>query len=303
MKKKIFSRMAVGICVAALLLTNSMNAFAATTNFRPTADVSVGTDRKLNITAGKDRDLFSNMKDLMPGDVRSNTVSINNNSSQELTFYLKAYPDYVAVNGDAHSAVRDGNKVTFDDKNFHDELLTLIGMKITFDGQVIFDGKADGSPTLTEGAYGVSLGTVPAGTSKKLVVEITLPGPEMDNEFMDTFTAVDWVFVAEGRETGGGDKPSGGGGNDDDDDGPGGDGTTPGGGNPVEIVTINDGDVPLGNMGDSDVNIEIVDGQVPLASLAKTGGSVFHFGLLGLTLCGLVGAYVIVEKRKKVYED
>lgn len=300
MKKKIFSRMAVGICMAALLLTNSMNAFAATTKFNPTADVSVGSDRKLNITAGKDRDLFSNMKEMMPGDVKSNSVSINNNSTKDLTFYLKAYPGYVAVNGDAHSAVRDGNKVTVDDKAFHDDLLTLIGMKITLDGKVIFDGKADGSPTLTESAYGVSLGTVKAGESKKLVVEITLPGAEMGNEFMNAFTAVDWVFIAEGKDSSGGETPSGGS-DDDDDDGPGGGGRTPGGPG-VEVVTIDEGNVPLGTMGDSDVNIEIVEGQVPLASLAKTGGSVFHFGLLGLTLCGLVGAFVVVEKKKRLYD-
>lgn len=301
MKKKMFSRVMAGICMTALLLSNSIEAFAAPAFINPTADVSVGSDRTLNITAGKDRDLFSNMKGLMPGDVRSNSVSINNNSSQALVFYLKAYPNYEAVNGDTHSAVRDGNKVTVDNKEFNDELLALIGMKITLDGKLIFDGKADGSPDLTEGAYGISLGEIPAKASKNLVVEITLPGPEMNNQFMDAFTAVDWVFIAEGKDSGGGNN------NGDDDNGSGGGGNRPGGdtdnGPGVQVVTIDDGDVPLGTMGDSDVNIEIVDGQVPLASLAKTGGSLFHFGSLGLGLVVLLGAFAVVERKKKSYRS
>lgn len=298
MKKKTLYRALASFCVTAMLVANSIETFAATT-FLPTADVSVSSDRKLNITAGKDKDLFSNMKDVMPGDVRSNTVAINNESSQDLTFYLKAYPGYQAVSGDGHSAVRGDNKVTVEDKEFLDDLLSVIGMKVTFDGTVIFEGKADGSPQMTEGDYGIKLGTVAAKTSQELVVEITLPGAEMDNEFMNSFGAVDWVFIAEGKDTSGGGDHGGG----DDDDGGGSGGNRPGGnpGDRVEVVNIDDGDVPLANMGDSDVNIEIVDGQVPLASLAKTGGGEYHLAQMSALLLFLLVGLAAVSKARKSY--
>lgn len=299
MKKRILGRIAASMCMAVILLANSVDAFAATTYLNPTADVSVGSDRKLNITAGQSKDLFSNMKGLMPGDVKSNTVAINNNSSQDLTFYLKAYPNYKAVDGDTHSAIRDGNKVTEGNKTFHDELLSLIGMKISMDGKVIFEGKADGTPELTSGDYGVLLGSVAAKTSKKLDVEITLPGAEMNNEFMNAFTAVDWVFIAEGKDSGGGgtdnggDDNSGGGGNRPDRDG-----------STVEVVTINDDDVPLAAPGDGNgdnVSIEIVDGQVPLAALAKTGGGLFHLEQLSIMLLILGAGLVAATRIRKSY--
>lgn len=299
MKKKIIGQAIAGLCAAAMIFMGSFDAFAATAHIKAAADVSVGSDRKLNITAGKDRDLFSNMKGVMPGDVRSNTVTINNNSSQDLTFYLKAYPGYQGVDGDAHSAVLGDNKVTVADKNFHEDLLKLIGMKITLDGEIIFEGKADGSPELTAGDYGVSLGTIAAKTSKDMVVTIELPGAEMTNEYMDAFTAFDWVFIAEGRDSsGGGDGPNGGGGNDR----PSGGGDRPSG-DPVQVVTIDDGDVPLGAMGDSDVNIEIVDGQVPLASLAKTGGGEFHFLQIGMLLIALGAGLAVVNRSRKSYTE
>ena len=79
--------------------------------------------------SAQDKDLFTNMKNLVPGDVVENTVDITNNSSQSLTFYVKAYPDFTAS---GEGARRDGGPlVTEEGKEFQSDLLDIMKMNIT----------------------------------------------------------------------------------------------------------------------------------------------------------------------------
>lgn len=299
MRKKIIKGITTCFCVAAILVMNCVEVFAATNPFAVASGVNFNGQHDFKINAGKDNDLFSNMKNLMPGDEVSNTISIHNNGNKSISFYLKAKCDY---DGSGDSAVNgDGNSVTVDGKVFHKDLLDMIDMTISADDVVLFRGSASGKAPdgqdseLVTASYGIKIGDVAAKASKQLTVTIKLPGAEMTNEYMNAFGAVDWMFIAEGTD-------SSGGGSDGGDSG-GGDsgGNTPGGGTVIE--TIPEGPVPLSTLmpGDDpgDVNIYIDDSPIPLAGLAKTGGSVLYVKEIGILLISLLLGLAAVDRIRK----
>lgn len=289
MRKNWIYRSVTAFCIAGFLASGSITAYATSGEVSGSVDM---TGRDLTVNAGKDRDLFSSMKNLVPGDQVSNKVKITNNSSRAVTFYLKAYSDYVA---EGDGAVRADGKspetVTAEGKTFHEELLDMIHMEIFSGDELVYEGTAAGEGSLVTDDYGISLGSVPAGSEKALKVEITLPGAEMDNEFASTFAAIDWQFIAEGTSGGGGDNP---GNNPGTGDGPG-----PG----TIIETIVDQDVPLAGFIpglDENVNILIEDEGVPLAGLAKTGGAVLYLKQVSIILVLLfIGLFLVNRQRKR----
>lgn len=283
MMKKLISRTVASFCIAAVLAAGSVETFAANVE-TSAASVDLNSKNDFKITAAQDRDLFSNMKGLMPGDTVSNTVSLKNNSARAVTFYLKAYSEYELATG-SNAIVRSDdtseNPATVkvaDGKNFNANLLEFIQMTITMDGVELYKGSAYGEGDLVNGNYGISLGSIGARSAKDLVVTITLPGAEMDNKFADAFAATDWMFIVEGTDPP--PNPSGGSGSD----------PTPG------IVRITDGDVPLG---DADVNVLIDDGLIPLGSLAKTGEMAMNLTQYGILLVVLLFGLVIVGRAKR----
>lgn len=298
MRKDIWKRIAAALSAVVLLAANSVEAFAASN------EDNVNYNSRYDFTIGADRDLFSNMKELMPGAQVTNTISIHNNSNSSVTFYLKAEPDYKAVAGNIHAAQnsQNGSTVTVDDKRFVEGMLEKLKITVVYDGKTIYEGPATGTDNSLsggnlggDGTYGYKLGAVNGKTTKKLSVTLDVPGAEFGNEYQNAFTAVDWVFYAEGISGGGGDHENPGGGDrddpDDSDDGPG------------RVVVIEEGDVPLTSLGDDDVNIIIEEGQVPLASLAKTGGEIFYVKQLGALLVVLIFGLLAlnkVEKKKRL---
>lgn len=299
MRRKLIKGITTCFCVAAILAMNCVEVFAATNPFAMASSVDLNSQNDFKINAAKDNDLFTNMKDLMPGDEVSNTISINNNSSRSATFYLKASCDYKASGKDAVNG--NGKVVTIDGKIFHEDLLDMIDMTITADNTVIYSGKASGKTSegqdseLITANYGIKIGDVAAKASMQLTVTIKLPGAEMTNEYMNAFGAVDWMFIVEGTNS-----PSGGG-----DDDHGGGGNHPGGGTIIE--TIDDGPVPMGDIipeNPGDVNIYLDDGLVPLAGLAKTGGSVLYVKEFGILLVALLLGLAAVDRiRKRAIND
>lgn len=287
MKKKLIKQVVAAFCVAAVLAANSINAFAATV--LPAASVDFNSDRSFKINAGQYGDLFSNMKNLMPGSKASNTVIIRNNSSKSYSFYLKADSNFTRQGDDA---VKEGKVVSEEGKVFDEDLLDIIDMTLTLDGKIIYQGKAAGEGDLVNADYGIPLGEIKAHSSTNLEVSINLPGAEMGNEYSGVFGAVDWKFIVEGDNSGGG----------------GGDPDTPGGntgGDPspgpgVDEVTIIDSDVPLAvaRPGTGDVGILIEDEGVPLAGLAKTGGPITYLGQVSVLLLVLIAGLIIIDRKK-----
>lgn len=292
MEVKKIRRAAAGICTAAMMALNSVQSFAAAPLVMraPEVDYNHRAEGGFTVSA-QDKDLFTNMKNLVPGDVVENTVDITNNSGQSLTFYMRAYPDFEAS---GNGARRDGGGlVTAEGKEFQSDLLDIMKMNITKEdgtylyGDRDFSQPASGKGTeFEESEYGIVIGSIPAHSSETLTVTVKLPGAELGNDYADKFDAVDWVFYVEGTDS------SGGGGNP----------TGPG------MIIITDDEVPLasGVPGDGDVNITIEDGAVPLGALPQTGDEtpilpvVAVLGVSGIILLYLGSS---LRNKKEASED
>lgn len=289
MKKIQLKRMMAGFWAAAFVVMSSVTALAAdSVEVKGSGEYASTT----SVNVYQDNDLFSNMKELMPGATVTNTVEMKNLSSREVTMYLRAYPDFVTKDNGA-SAERNrtetsetGDKSTADPagKTFRDDILDQIEMTLTLGDKVIYKGSADGKTpeagytAMTTADYGIKLGSFAAGEEKKLEVKLVLPGPKFDNSFANSFDAVDWVFCAEGTT------PDNGGGNSGGSSGG-------GGGN----KTIKDPSVPLGP---GDANIVITDPDVPLSALPKLGDNGISGYVFGILLALLIACSALYMRKR-----
>lgn len=170
-----------GFWAAAFVGMSSMTALAA-----DSVDVN-GSGRyagDTDVVVGyQDKDLFTNMKELMPGDTIDNQVALSNKSSRAVTIYLKAYADFTSADGT--TAVRDKSTASADGKTFRNDILDQIEMTLKLDDKVIYEGSADGVKpkagyeSMTAGNYGIALGSFAAGTQKNMVITLKLPGPTL----------------------------------------------------------------------------------------------------------------------------
>lgn len=334
MKKSLQKRIVTGFCIAAILAVRSFEAYAVDTGISESPGAVFGDRDDFKIQAVSDRNLFSNMKELVPGDQVSDTITIANKSSMAVTIYLKAYAgDGASEDEDSTAGRKDqenGSIAAKDGKTFNSNLLSLIGMRIRMDGKDLygddtFSMSAAGQGDLTDSVYGLELGTFPAGSTRQLEVTIRLPGEQMGNEYMNTFTEVVWKFYAEGEDkepekpaepTEPADpteptspvqpvspspdpRPSRPSGNISSAD----PGVSPAG---PELVTIADTDVPLaaitGEDGDG-MNIVIADQEVPLASLAKTGSRVIYLKQTAIILLLLILGLMSLNMVKRIKEQ
>lgn len=157
-----------------------------------------------------DTDLFNNFKDVMPGDERTETITIKNsvNGFDYVKLYIRAVP---------HD--EQGNPLTYDEKFENEDgkdqqnvdgerdetvatmadFLSKLSMEIYLvnaDGtkQSIFSASPDKSAQLTDS---VLLGTFAKGKSAKLEAVLTVPAG-LGNEYAYRVGEVDWVFTVEG---------------------------------------------------------------------------------------------------------
>lgn len=297
MKRRNFKRIMAGFWALAVVVMSSMTALAAdSVDVNGSGTSAGGTD----IVVGyQDRDLFSNMKELMPGDRISNQITVANKSGRQVTIYLKAYSDFASADGE--TAVRDKSTASADGKTFREDILDQITMTLKLGDKILYQGSADGMnpeagySAMTVGDYGISLGDFTAGQQETLSVSLLLPGPELDNSFKNKFDAVDWVFCVEGTTPS--DKGGGGGGHS-------GGGHSGGGGNPSGpgITEIMDAPVPLGDWtgsdGDDNSNIIILDPEVPLGSIPKLGDEGIGGYVFGILLAMLITCSAFYMKKR-----
>ena len=157
-----------------------------------------------------DTDLFNNFKDVMPGDERTETITIKNsvNGFDYVKLYIRAVP---------HD--EQGNPLTYDEKFENEDgkdqqnvdgerdetvatmadFLSQLSMEIYLvnaDGtkQSIFYASPDKSAQLTDS---VLLGTFAKGKSAKLEAVLHVPA-ELGNEYAYRVGEVDWLFTVEG---------------------------------------------------------------------------------------------------------
>lgn len=177
----------------------SMTAFAA--------DSSVTfKDGKLTVfepgTVHTDTNLFDNFAGVMPGDTRTEEITIQNKSKDY--DYIKVY-----IRADLHDESGNPvsekvlNELTNDEcrgelsevEHMHD-FLAQLSMTVKNGDNEIYKASPNELDAFAENAY---LDTLRKDESVKINVELAVP-IEMGNEYANRIGEVDWVFVVEGYD-------------------------------------------------------------------------------------------------------
>ena len=157
-----------------------------------------------------DTDLFDNFKNVMPGDERTEAITIKNNVTgyDYVKLYIRAVPHDEQGNPLTYSETYE-NEDSKDQKNAAGErdetvatmadFLSKLSMDVYLvnaDGtkETIFSASPDKSAQLTDN---VLLGTFAKGQSAKLEAVLTVPA-ELGNEYANRVGEVDWLFTVEG---------------------------------------------------------------------------------------------------------
>lgn len=118
-----------------------------------------------------DSDLFENFKDVLPGDVLTQTVTVQNATSGKVRIYMRAEP--------VDEASRD--------------FLSQLQLHVDCRDKAIFDAAASETAQLTENTL---LGTFKKNGSTELIVTLTVP-TDLGNEYMGAIGIVPWTFLVE----------------------------------------------------------------------------------------------------------
>ena len=141
-------------------------------------------------------DLFRNFKNVMPGDVLTETITVKNTATDcdYIKVYLRA-KSHDESNPISESVVNAGE--TLESMN---DFLSQLSMKVWNGDKLIFEGSPDKENQLSENTL---LGQFNRNESTTIKVELTVP-IELDNRYANRIGEVDWVFIVEAF-----DRPSG----------------------------------------------------------------------------------------------
>lgn len=169
--KKIMKKIFVLIGVIALMMTMTMNVFAAGTV------IYDGNSKKFIFEPGSEyspTDLFTDFKGAMPGDSITQKVHIKNDVSNNVK--VKLYMRSLGA------------------QNGSENFLSKLNLKVSQDGSSnLFDAPADQTAQLTDWAY---LGTFYSGAEIDLNVILDVP-LELGNEYQEAIGYLDWQFKVE----------------------------------------------------------------------------------------------------------
>lgn len=135
-------------------------------------------------------DLFDSFKGCMPGDKRTESITVTNNSADAdyVKLYMRAEPhdevdnplsENVAATGETVASMRD--------------FLSKLSMKVYNGEELIFQAPCDQLGGLTSN---VLLGTFRQGETTTLTVELSVPS-DLGNEYAKRTGEIDWIFLAE----------------------------------------------------------------------------------------------------------
>ena len=131
-----------------------------------------------------DTDLFGSMKNMLPGDIRTENIVVRNTTSEfdNVKIYLRAQP------AEEVTGVCQGSDVTLR------EFLENFTLSVKNNGEIISDSLASNPAVLTEN---VLLGDFHSGEETNLSVEVTAL-ETLSNRFEYCSGEVKWIFTAEG---------------------------------------------------------------------------------------------------------
>lgn len=134
-------------------------------------------------------DLFENFKGVMPGDVITQEITVQNNytKAEKVKIYLRAVVHDEQGNPLSEEVAKSEDVVSMQD------FLSQLTMTVKQGDKVLFSASPDELDGLKEN---VLLGAFPGKSYTKLVVELSVP-IELGNEYANRVGEVDWVFTAE----------------------------------------------------------------------------------------------------------
>lgn len=134
-------------------------------------------------------DLFENFKGVMPGDVITQEITVQNNytKAEKVKIYLRAVVHDEQGNPLSEEVARTEDLVSMQD------FLSQLSMTVKQGDKVLFSASPDELDGLKEN---VLLGAFPGRSKTILTVELSVPF-ELGNEYANRVGEVDWVFTAE----------------------------------------------------------------------------------------------------------
>ena len=134
-------------------------------------------------------DLFENFKGVMPGDVITQEITVQNDytKAEKVNIYLRAVVHDEQGNPLSEEVARTEDLVSMQD------FLSQLTMTVKQGDKVLFSASPDELDGLKEN---VLLGTFPGRSKTILTVELSVPF-ELGNEYANRVGEVDWIFTAE----------------------------------------------------------------------------------------------------------
>ena len=185
--KKTFKTIASLVMALTMIMGMSLTAFAADSSV--THEGGAEDFVFLPGSAYTDTDLFDSFKGVMPGDVLTEEIVVQNKfaGSDYVRIYMRAVAHDEAANPLSPSVAQTETVVSMSD------FLSQLSMTVKQGDKVLFNASPDELDGLKEN---VLLGEFDPNESTKLTVELTVP-IELGNEYAYRVGEVDWIFMVE----------------------------------------------------------------------------------------------------------
>ena len=184
--KNFVKRISTLLLALTFVLHLSVTAFAATSYVEYSGHNIFGFGPGSEYT---ETDLFDNFKDVMPGDVRTETITVSNTA--RCCDFIKVYMRAVAHNEQTNPLspkVEETESVAS-----MSDFLSQLSMRVWDGDKLIYEASPDELDGLRSNVY---LGTLRRNQSLELRVELVIP-TDLGNEYANRVGEVDWVFVIE----------------------------------------------------------------------------------------------------------
>jgi len=190
-----------GKIVSLLLVLTVMQLMTVSVLAADSDVIYVGGEAKFIFVPGSDEsptDLFVNFKNVMPGDVLTQTVNIVNSfeDCDYVNFYLQAVPhtdDKNPLSEAVDQIISTDTRNTGDKIAYMENFLSKLHLKVENGREIIFDASADQQADLKDPVFLCSL---KYGKGRNLEITLTIP-EDLEDAFADRIGEIDWKFIAE----------------------------------------------------------------------------------------------------------